>query len=200
MPYEDLINALLKDGKYQCEQIIEKARADAEEIIKNAEREAARQKQEYLAKIDSDIKKASMAIINRARIEAGGRVIRARYEVIEDIFNRAYERFLEIKNGKDYPSVFEKLCKEALRDVNGETRVLIDEDETELFKRFFPDTTVKLEAVKGNRKMAGLELITSDGAVVVKNTLNSRLEKIKPELILELNKFLFGELCLTIPT
>ena len=67
-----------------------------------------------------------------------------------------------------------KSCaKEALRDVNGETRVLIDEDETELFKRFFPDTTVKLEAVKGNRKMAGLELITSDGAVVVKNTLNS---------------------------
>lgn len=193
MPYEDLINALLKDGKYQCEQIIEKARADAEEIIKNAEREAARQKQEYLAKIDSDIKKASMAIINRARIEAGGRVIRARYEIIEDIFNRAYERFLEIKNGKDYPFIFEKLCKEALRDVNGETRVLIDEDETELFKRFFPDTTVKLEAVKGNRKMAGLELITSDGAVVVKNTLNSRLEKIKPELILELNKFLFGE-------
>lgn len=193
MPYEDLINALLKDGKYQCEQIIEKARADAEGIIKDAEREAALQKQRHFAEIDGDIKKASTAIINRARIEAGGRVIRARYEIIEDIFNRACERFLEIKNGKDYPSVFEKLCKEALRDVNGETRVLIDEDDARLFKKLFSNIPLKLESVGGSSKIVGIEIISGSGSVIIKNTLNSRLEKIKPELMLELNKFLFGE-------
>lgn len=200
MPYQYLINALLKDGKYQCEQIIEKARADAEEIIKNAEGDAALQKQEHLAKIDSDIKKTSIAIINRARIEAGGKIIRAKYEIIEDILKRASERFLEIKNCKDYPFIFEKLFKEVLQDINSEARVLIDKDDVKLFKRFFSNISVEMEPVHGNSRIAGVEIISSKGSVKVKNTLNSRLVKIKPELILELNKFLFGEKCLTIHT
>ncbi|MEK6678410.1 MAG: V-type ATP synthase subunit E [Nitrospirota bacterium] len=192
MSHQDLINALLQDGRHQCEQIIEKAKADAEEIVKNAERELERQKKEYLNKIETDIKIKSVEVINRAKINANGRILKAKYEAIENIFKKATERFLEIRNEKRYLSIFEKLCKEVLGDIKGETKVIMDSEDASLFKKLFPDINAEIAPVNSS-KVLGIELITKNGSVIIKNTLISRLEKIKPELMLELNKLLFGK-------
>ncbi len=192
MSHQDLIKALLQDGRRQCEQIIKKAKADAEEIVENAERELERQKKEYLDKIETDIKIKSIEVINGAKINANGKILKAKYEAIEDIFQKATERFLEIKNDKKYLSVFEKLCKEVLGDIKGETKVIMCREDGSLFKKLFPDIKAEIAPVN-SAKIFGIELITKNGSVIIKNTLNSRLEKVKPELILELNNLLFGK-------
>lgn len=192
MSHQDLIRALLQDGRRQCGQIIEKAKADAEEIVKNAERELERQKKEYLDKIETDIKIKSVEVINRAKINANGRILKGKYEAIENIFQKATEEFLEIKNEKKYLSIFEKLCKEVLGDIKGETKVIMDREDVGLFKRLFPDINAEIAPVNSS-KVLGIELITKNGSVIIKNTLISRLEKIKPELMLELNNLLFGK-------
>jgi vacuolar-type H+-ATPase subunit E/Vma4 len=192
MSHQDLIRALLQDGRRQCEQIIEKAKADAEEIVKDAERELERQKKAYLDKIEADIKIKSIEVINRAKISANGKILKAKYEAIENIFQKATERFLEIKNEKKYLSVFEKLCKEVLGDIKGETKVIMCREDASLFKKLFPDIKAEIAPVNSS-KVLGIELITKNGSVIIKNTLISRLEKIKPELMLELNNLLFGK-------
>lgn len=192
MSHQDLINALLQDGRHQCGQIIEKAKADAEEIVKNAEKVLELQKKESLDKIETDIKIKSVEVINKAKISANGKMLKAKYEVIENIFQKATEGFLEIKKEKRYLSVFEKLCKEVLGDIKGETKVIMDREDASLFKKLFPDINAEIAPVN-SANIFGIELITKNGSVIIKNTLNSRLEKIKPELMLELNKFLFGK-------
>lgn len=192
MSHQDLINALLQDGRHQCGQIIEKAKADAEEILKNAEKGLELQKKESLDKIETDIKIKSVEVMNKAKISANGKILKAKYEAIENIFQKAAEEFLEIKKEKRYLPVFEKLCKEVLGDIKGETKVIIDREDAGLFKRLFPDIKAEIAPVN-SAKIFGIELITKNGSVIIKNTLNSRLEKIKPELMLELNKFLFGK-------
>lgn len=192
MSHQDLINALLQDGRHQCGQIIEKAKADAEEIVKNAEKVLELQKKESLDKIETDIKIKSVEVMNKAKISANGKMLKAKYEVIENIFQKATEGFLEIKKEKRYLSVFEKLCKEVLGDIKGETKVIMDREDASLFKKLFPDINAEIAPVN-SANIFGIELITKNGSVIIKNTLNSRLEKIKPELMLELNKFLFGK-------
>lgn len=192
MSHQDLINALLQDGRHQCGQIIEKAKADAEEILKNAEKGLELQKKESLDKIETDIKIKSVEVMNKAKISANGKMLKAKYEAIESVFQKASEEFLEIKKEKRYLPVFEKLCKEVLGDIKGETKVIIDREDAGLFKRLFPDIKAEIATVN-SAKIFGIELITKNGSVIIKNTLNSRLEKIKPELMLELNKFLFGK-------
>ncbi len=193
MSHQDLINALLQDGSRQCGQIIEKARADAEDIIKNTEKEIEQRKKVHLNKIEADIKIKSMQIINRAKLNANGKILKAKYEVIENIFQKATERFFEIKNENKYLSIFEKLCKEVLGDIKGETKVIMDREDASLFKKLFLDVKAELAPVNTS-KVFGIELITKNGSVIIKNTLNSRLEKIKPELMLELNNLLFGKI------
>ncbi|MBI5180866.1 MAG: hypothetical protein HZA05_05640 [Nitrospirae bacterium] len=193
MSHQDLIKALLQDGRRQCEQIIEKARADAEDIIKDAEKEIEQRKKGHLKKIEADIKIKSIQIINRAKINANGKILKAKYEVIENIFQKATERFLEIKNDKKYLSIFEKLCKEVLGNIKGETKVIIDREDASLFKKLFPGIKAEIAPVN-SAKIFGIELITENATVIIKNTLISRLKKIKPELMLELNKLLFGKL------
>jgi len=192
MSHQDLINALLQDGKRQCEQIIEKARADAEGIIKNTEKELEERKRGLLNKIEADIKIKSVQIINRANINANGKILKAKYEAIEDIFQKATERFFEIKNENKYLSIFEKLCKEVLGDIKGETKVIMCREDASLFNKLFPDIKAEIAPVNSSN-IFGIELITKNGSVIIKNTLNSRLEKIKPELILELNNLIFGK-------
>ncbi len=192
MSHQDLINALLQDGKRQCEQIIEKARADAEGIIKNTEKELEERKRGLLNKIEADIKIKSVQIINRANINANGKILKAKYEAIEDIFQKATERFFEIKNENKYLSIFEKLCKEVLGDIKGETKVIMCREDASLFNKLFPDIKAEIAPVNSSN-IFGIELITKNGSVIIKNTLNSRLEKIKPEIILELNNLLFGK-------
>ncbi|MBI5043912.1 MAG: hypothetical protein HZC10_08850 [Nitrospirae bacterium] len=192
MSHQDLIKALLQDGRRQCEQIIEKAKADAEETVKNAERELEQLKKEELKKIESDIKIKSVETLNRAKVNSEGKVLKAKYEIIENIFQGAAKRFSEIKDSKEHPTVFEKLCKEILGDIKGDTKIIIDKEDAKLFKKLFPDINVKIEPFQGNSRISGIELVTQNGSVIIKNTLISRLEKIKPELMLELNKLLFG--------
>ncbi len=192
MSHKDLINALLQDGSRQCEQIIEKAKADAEDIIKNTEKELEQRKISLLNKIEADVKIKSVQIINRAKINANGRLLKAKYEAIEKIFQKAIERFSEIKNEKMYQSVFERLCKEVLGDIKGETKILLNREDAGLFKELFPD--IKAEILHTNSSnVFGIELISKNGSVTIKNTLNSRLEKIKPEIMFELNNFIFGK-------
>ena len=192
MSHQDLINALLQDGKRQCEQIIEKARADAEGIIKNTEKELEERKRGLLNKIEADIKIKSVQIINRANINANGKILKAKYEAIEDIFQKATERFFEIKNENKYLSIFEKLCKEVLGDIKGETKVIMCREDASLFNKLFPDIKAEIAPVNSSN-IFGIELITKNGSVIIKNTLNSRLEKIKPEIMFELNNFIFGK-------
>jgi vacuolar-type H+-ATPase subunit E/Vma4 len=94
--------------------------------------------------------------------------------------------------------VLAKLLNEVLPEwPEGEIVIRADAGTRALLKPLMEGRAVRFEPIEttspGENPYGGFELSDREGKIVIRNTFRSRLEKARPNLLVELNRSLFGE-------
>jgi vacuolar-type H+-ATPase subunit E/Vma4 len=198
MGYEALIETLLKEGENRSREIVEKARLESDAILREAQNEIERFERSKEEELQKELQARRAKILNRARLEARHNLLKAKYEALDRVFERVETRLRDLikeSGGADSNrQLWTRMVEESLPNGQGTgLKAILDEETPGEFGRILREEGIGCEIVKDPNLFLGFKLISAEGELVVTNSYRTRLEKIKPDLLLELNAFLFGK-------
>jgi len=183
MGLEHLLEALERDANAQIEQLLAQARAEAEGVTAAMttalaqRRGAAAEARERSRLIEVE------QAVTRARRAARRSVLEARERLLERVFAAARGELPAAAAGADYRAGLSAALAGALAAVGGEEVVIrCPEALVRDLERLRPHATPPARVVVDPAAGSGFRVATVDGAVEVDDTLESRLDRLRPEL------------------
>ena len=198
MGYQVLIETLLKEGENMSREILEKARAESEAILRDAKEKAEQVEKDSRDLLQKEIEARRARILNQARMEGRRILLKAKHEILDRVFERAEERLRDqLKQaGREGLSrrFWTSLVEESLPEPRpAGLKALLHEEATGDLERVLHERGIECERVQDPDLWYGFRLVSAGGERVVTNSYRARLEKIRPDLLVELNALLFGK-------
>jgi V/A-type H+/Na+-transporting ATPase subunit E len=117
-----------------------------------------------------------------------------KYRLFDRAFAEAGRTLTGVRSSEEYPGCYRQLVSEALGELgDGDALLHIDPRDRELCVKVTGETGMHCETVPDLQCAGGLTASARDGMVVISNTMESRLEKAKDSLKLEIFAALFGD-------
>jgi V/A-type H+/Na+-transporting ATPase subunit E len=194
-----ITSEVLEDVRKESEAIIRNAESEAKENLRVGKEEADKA---YGAIIDEATKKAEEEKRKRASVtdvEIRNRLLQTKEELVETAFEKAVVKLGEFTKTKAYHSFLLELIEETAKrldekkiivKVNLKDRVWLSQGSLEVISQKLNmdlDLTAKTENCLG-----GCIIQTIDEKIVLDNTLDSRLRRLKAELRSKVAKILFS--------
>jgi len=190
---EDILRALEDKAANRIEVVKTEAQQRVNEIMGEAEKDAAHTRRMRLKKIENSIRSESTSIVYSASLEAKNELIRAQEEVVDEAFKLAGERLSDLRDRDDYPEVFEVLLDECLEYMDGEILLQVRKDDRTLLEKLMADKKVPYRIAEAPLEASGgLIASSADGKVDIQNSFESRLSKAKEKMRLEVSNVLYG--------
>jgi vacuolar-type H+-ATPase subunit E/Vma4 len=191
MGYETLIGTLLREAKDRREAVLARAREEAGRMLAEAAAAADAEASAALERLHAEMAAHRQRTRNRTRQAARRLRLQTQYALIEEAISRAI-RNLRDRTPSYLPPLLEELFEQdACRA--GECRVLLHERDLPLLRPLLEHRGVPYEAVTREDLLGGAEIHTGDGTLILKNTLATRLEKARSEVLQDLGVFLFED-------
>ncbi|MGA9139145.1 MAG: V-type ATP synthase subunit E [Methanocella sp.] len=117
-----------------------------------------------------------------------------KYRLFDRAFTGAGQSLRDFRGNKGYAGCYRQLLSEALSELgDGDPVVHIDPRDESLCRALLAALGLQCEVSPDLQTAGGLIASTSDGKVVVSNTIESRLEQAKDRLKLDVFTLLYGE-------
>ncbi len=196
MGLEEIFQTLEEEGQKERVEVINRAKEQERRIIEEAEREAKKIKDEHIQKISNSLRREQTRILGEARLANQREIVRTKEEVISKVFTIVKEKASHFREEKNYPTVFESLYEETVRNLPlGKVKVdfFIDKRDAQLAQKILAKTKINYELFPDLPCAGGLKINVDGGRIAVVNTLDVRLEKAIQVLQTELLVLLFPE-------
>lgn len=185
-----MIKALEEEAREVREKILADSRAQANEILKEAEKKGEELALLRLEKASQSLRIEEAKILASANFDVRKEVLEVEEEVIGQLFTK-----LKRKAKQDLSSneeLFKSLAKEALSKFKGQkVKILVGEEDKSMAEKVLASEDYRIEGILNGT--GGLKVISEDGRVTVDNTIDSRLKKIRHAYAPEIVKILFGD-------
>ena len=184
MPLEHLLSALEREAGEQVHAILAAARAAAAAIAREAEERLGHQRSDVLGAREAELRGAAEAALDEARRAARAGVLEARARLLDRVFAAAREQLPAALASEAYRAALPGHVAEALRAMGDEPTVircpaaLVPAVRAAVQRK---ETAVRSDPAAGS----GVTAVATDGTIEVDNTLEGRLERLKPRLALE---------------
>ena len=179
MALEDIFRALEEQADKDIEATLGEAKAHAAAILEEANREADTARELRVADAERAAITRSAQDLNQAKLEARKKVAAVKERAIREVFDEALAALGGVRSRADYDQVFANLAEEALAGVPGDFEVLVDPADADRARAFLASKGVAA-AVKPELQSAGGVVVSMDGgAVMRRNTLEDRLDKLR---------------------
>jgi vacuolar-type H+-ATPase subunit E/Vma4 len=190
---EDILRALEDKVGARIEVIQSEAQQRVAEIMSEVDKDAARTKRARLKKVEDAVRSEATAIIYSASLKAKNELIKAQEETVDEAFRMAEARLSELHKDQGYPRILGVLLDEALEFFDGEVILQVRQADRELVQKMMAERQVPYSISETPLEASGGLVVSSPGGqVVVSNTFESRLDKAKDKLRLEISRTLFG--------
>ncbi len=177
-----------------------KAESQAERILEEAEREAEKRYESILNENKKKLSAKEQQMIIHFELEAKNRLLRAKEEIIEEVYTDALNRLRKYTLTEDYINCLCRLIAEASRQIpSNEVIIQLNErDDRILTEKHLLNLSRKIgvKLVKSKKRIdciGGVIALSSDGKIIVDNTFENRLRMFKNALRLKVAEILFGE-------
>ena len=196
MGEKELLKALEDDTRRECNAIIENTLAEADAIIKTAIEEMEKKKKEGLETIKACMQMERTRRLADARLYAREAILKERQAGINRVLEKTRDRLGDIQKNRDYPVVLERLLKEALAEWNGsmkgrDAQVIAAKRDIPLLKKIrASDNNYEIVPDEAEAVPSGVVIASKDRRFRITNTLLSRLERAKGELVSVIDKAL----------
>lgn len=192
MALDDILRALDGKADAEVEAIRESTKRRVEEIQSEVEKSVSRAKRLKLKKLEESILGEAAAIVYSASLKAKNNVIKAQEEVVEGIFAAAEVRLHDLRRDGSYPGILEDLIDGSIGYFDGEVVIkAVPEDRPIIEKIMAAMGTPYRFSETPLEASGGLIAESPGGEIVVLNTFESRLERAKGDLRLDISNTLF---------
>jgi vacuolar-type H+-ATPase subunit E/Vma4 len=197
MGYEELIRDLHREAELKREAVLSAAREEARQIIADAVQQCDRMEQGVQESITRDLEQERTRVLNDAQGEARKRLAQVKTELTQQVFRGLEARLKAVASEEAYRAVLKRLLDETRPEwPEGEIVIRADAGTRSLLKSMMTGRTVRFEPIgntaAGEDPLGGFELADRGNTMAILNTFRSRLSKARPELLVELNRHLFG--------
>lgn len=205
----DLETQLIERIVKQRNERVTKAEERAKEILKSAQEEVERIKDEsekqILSLVGSDLRASRDRILGRAELEGRRSMMDARQRVLSHVYDEVSKRLKDISDGKDkkvdYREILVNLIAEAAMAI-GDEELIVSANKSDLkylgknlgninaqLKAILRECTVKL-ADESIDVIGGVVVRNRDGTKTYYNTLDGRLESVKTKFAAQVAEIL----------
>ncbi|MBE0417060.1 MAG: V-type ATP synthase subunit E [Coriobacteriia bacterium] len=192
MALEDIFRALDEQADKECEDILAIARAQAEAIEADAEEQAAGICSACVENTESVMQRKAAKQTNAARLEAKKKVASVKEAAVSDAFDKAADRLVSARTLPTYPDVFKALVSEAIAGVSDEMALMVDPADEELARKVLTEMGVDAEVRAELSTSGGVAVLTGNGRIMRRNTLEDRLDKVRHSIQSEVAEILFS--------
>lgn len=193
MGCDELIAAIGESAARQREEILAQAETQAQALISEAEGQRDALIEKARARGAAAGRAEGSRIESRARIGAKREILKARYEVIEATLSALERRLRDLAGTAEYRPVLESLLAECLEESSGSVVVRCRPEDRELVEDYGGRNGLAIAVEEAPFPLGGVETAAGpDGSCVCRNTFVDRMEKIRPLLLQEAGRLLFG--------
>jgi len=194
MAIDDLIKAVEVSGQERILEIQERSKAEADEIIKDAQAKDQPIKKRLLEEATQSVAIQRNKILSEVREKSRMEFIKAKNEIFERVFDEAVRNLESSREHPRYKEILKSLLNEAIGDLGTDGVIFhIDKRDEALFKDILNEMKVSGDIITDLTSAGGLNAYSRDGRFVIFNTLESRLKKAKEIYRPEIFSALFGE-------
>lgn len=189
MALNDLLDSLERRAEAETRARLAAARAEAERIMEAARREAEGKRRERLAEAEASIRASLEKDLLEARRSARTRTLEVRRLLLDRILTRAHARVQSALGEEAYRARLRSGVAEALRYIDGpvvlecdvavESGVAAALQELGIGKR-------EVSVRSAPESTGGFRALSTDERVIVDATLGDRLDRMRPDLTIEL--------------
>ena len=191
----ELIQLIEQEAQAEKDKILADAHARADEILAAARREA----EEILAtsrrRVEEERTRALTQAQSTASLRAAAIVLTAKDEVIRKVFEQAEAQVrAAVASAARRRAMLRDLLREAQRGLpgGGPVKVEVSPGDVQTVQEVCRELRVDVE-VRGNAEVVdGVRLISPDGRAMVENTIPSRLERARREMVSRVAEVLWG--------
>ncbi|MEO2241849.1 MAG: V-type ATP synthase subunit E family protein [Euryarchaeota archaeon] len=199
MGLKELEERILEEAKREAEEIVKEAEEEAEKILEKAKREAEERRREILDRARREAETRKRREIAQARLEARQLKLQAKEECIEEALERARRRIRELseEGSRRYLEFLERAAVEAARAISTDKVILrVNERDREAMEELLPDVRVEVdkEVELGDPVdiLGGVIAESEDGSEVFDNSVEARMRRMRSELVRRVSDTLFG--------
>jgi V/A-type H+-transporting ATPase subunit E len=195
-----LATEILEDVRKEAEEAISEAEKDGKDVLLTAKDEANRQYATITNKAKTEAEAESRKIESLTNVEVRNRLLQKKEDLVNAAFDKALQQLSAFVETQEYVDYLLGLIKETAIELNSKELILhLNARDREKVKRndlarLSEELGVKLKlAEKEENFMGGCRLQTTDKRMICDNTIENRLQQLKPSLRMEVAKILFGK-------
>lgn len=193
MAYEDLLKSVEESAHEKELELRNRQVAAVDEIRARAKKQAAAIRQAHLDETDKSVTTERNKLLYLTKAENKEQLIRTRETAFEKAFAGAKARLSGLRSDPKYPAVFANLAREAAGSLGEGAIVLhIDPRDEELCKKTLAALRISPEIRTDITTAGGVVASLPDNSVVISNTVESRLERVKEHKRKEIHAILSG--------
>ena len=193
MTMEKLSEAVLDKVKAEAEEIIRQAELTAEERVAKAREQQNARYEEEKARITDDAKSEASRIQAQTSINVRQEILKAKNEVIEKIVSGLKKRLVDLPD-KDELTV--NLIREGIQVIGvNQVVVYVSPGRIDNVKNVVQkdnDLSAKIKEYKEIKCTGGAVIEDVKGRFSIDNTFDTRIETLLPQILPEISKELFG--------
>lgn len=193
MAIEELIEAVQAGAKERIHEIQERSKAEAEEVVSEANAKSGPIKKRYLEDAMRSVELQKNKLISETRGESRMEIINTKNEIFLKAFLDATSILGSVRQHPRYRKSLSTYITEVSGALGGGDIILhIDPRDESLCRDILNDKKMNYEIVTDLTTAGGLNAQTRDGRFLVLNTLESRIHKAKELHRPEIFSLLFG--------
>ncbi len=189
-------------------KVLTQAEGDMIAQLDSAYEQAVNKLQSSRGEVDSDYAKIidvarkqaenlKRQMIGSSRLSARNRQLLAIEDAVSRAFEKARSEIDSVRNTEKYASMTKKLLQESVSAVGGDTVVECNEKDRSLVSKLVQELEHSLKVRMSISKepinvLGGVRVRSKDGSMVFENTLDSRIERLKPLIKKDIAKLFIG--------
>lgn len=181
MGIERVTKKIIEDAEREGERIKEEYKKKQEEIIEKAQKEAERIRKEFKEKAEKEAEILRRRILTQAVLKVRRDTLSEKRRILDRVFDKTKE---EILKDKDYPKLIRGLI-EKYRESDRDEVILSPKDRERFAKTLRVNLADPVDITGG--------VIVRSGKIDKNSSLDTTLEEIRDELLIDLSKILFPD-------
>lgn len=179
MALDDIFRALEEQADQEIEDILGAARMQADAIAGEAADESEQIRSRRLEQAERAARSSSAQKLNAVRLENKKRLAAIKEKAVQASFSDAVGALGTVRNRSDYSALFRALAREALEVAKDAEEVWVDPADEALAAETLKSLGSPAKVVGKLETAGGLVAVTGGGRIMVKNTLEDRLAKLR---------------------
>lgn len=178
---ETTIDKILTQTTTELLSTLEKTFDECKESLSKSSRMLEQEYDRIIDEGKKEAEKLEKQIIGSSELEARNKQLLLTAESVDKVFDKAIERIQNVKKNDNYPKLISTLIDESTKALGTQEIVVLtnskDKDIVKSVLAKFPKAELSSETISC---IGGVEVRSKDGTMTFNNTIDSRLERLKP--------------------